>query len=380
MKISLTRLIAALLPAALMLLVGGSAYAWHASGHVYCDANQDRTLDGSDLPMEGVGVDVESTTGPFSASGFTDASGAFFIALPDTPDSYRETLDPTTLPSDATFVDPSVNEHLFSLTDVDLEDDRNWLIDSATCREGGGTGCRVTGGGNDTAGIDASGGWDGTLAQGKSKGQSNGFNRYTFGGQAGANTGEQPQPMGEWTHHQQSGPDGSFVFHAGTASAPTGTEIDVIVCSDEGYCSPARPAPNKQIDFAGVGTFKNIKDPSAPLGNVVPGETYHWFEVHIEDLGEPGGESPPNGNPKNSPCPNGGSGTDAFADPPVFQDANCGCADFYRIRIYEGVTPVFDPLTGEITNLNKTNVIYEVSGYIDGGNLQIHPPTGFDLK
>jgi len=112
----------------------------------------------------------------------------------------------------------------------------------------------------------------------------------------------------------------------------------------------------------------------------VPGETYHWFEVHIEDLGEPGGESNSNGNAKNSPCPNGGSGTDAFADPPVFQLANCGCADFYRIRIYEGVTPVFDPLTGEITNLNKTNVIYEVSGYIDGGNLQIHPPTGFDLK
>ena len=382
MKIPKTRAKAVFFPVALilMLLCVDSAYAWHASGHVYCDANQDRALDGSDLPIEGVIVDVESTTGPFTASGTTDSAGAFFITLPDTPDSYREALDATSLPSDATFIDPPVNEHLFSTTDVNLEDDRNWLIDSSTCRQGGGAGCRVTGGGNDTAGIDPSGGWDGSLAEGKSKGKANGFNRYTFGGQAGANTGEQPQPKGEWTHHQQSGPDGSFVFHAGTASAPTGTEIDVIVCSDDGYCSPARPAPNKQIDFAGVGTFKNIKNASAPLGNVVPGETYHWFEVHIEDLGEPGGESNSNGNAKNSPCPNGGSGTDAFADPPVFQLANCGCADFYRIRIYEGVTPVFDPLTGEITNLNKTNVIYEVSGYIDGGNLQIHPPTGFDLK
>lgn len=241
-----------------------------------------------------------------------------------------------------------------------------------------GLGCRVTGGGNDTAGINPNGGGDGSVAKGKYRGQKAGQNRYTFGGQAGANTGAQPQPKGEWTHHQQRGPDGSFVFHAGTASAPPGTEIDQIVCSDEGWCNPAREAPSKQIDFAGVGTFKNIKDPSDALMDVVPSETFHWFEVHIEDLGEPGKGKKGDLKPGGPDCPPDGSGTDAFED--IFAVANCGCPDFYRIRIYEGILPEFDPDTGEITNLNMMDVIYEVFGYIDGGNLQIHPPTGFDLK
>ncbi len=378
MKARERKLMFVFLGMALMLASFGSAEAWDASGHLYCDANQSRTIDPLDQPLEGVIVSVDSTTGPFTGSDTTKSDGSFFIALPDTPDSYKEFIDEATLPSDAVFIDPPVNEHLFTSNEIG-PDVQDWLIDSAICRREA-TGCRVTGGGNDTAGINPAGGWDETMAEGKSHGQGNGFNRYTFGGQAGASTGEQPQPMGEWTHHQQSGPDGSFVFHAGTASAPPGTEIDVIVCSDQGYCIPAREAPNKQIDFAGVGTFKNIKNPSAALANVVPGETYHWFEVHIEDLGEPGNESNSNNNPKNQTCPAGGSGTDAFADPPVFNPANCDCADFYRIRIFAGVLPIFNPITGEITNLDKSNVIYEVSGYIDGGNLQIHPPTGFDLK
>jgi hypothetical protein len=372
------------MPIALLLLTVGTADARSARGHVYCDANQNRTVDPLlDIAMGNVVVDLTNLINTFIGSDTTMSDGSFYFSLPAINDSYRETLDETTLPADAEFIIPPTNEHLFTTTDTVTSNYQDWLIDSTTCTgETGGEGCRVTGGGNDTAGIDPDGGWDETLAEGNSPGQGNGFNRYTFGGQAGANTGEQPQPKGEWTHHQQSGPDGSFVFHAGTASAPTGTEIDRIVCSDEGYCSPARPAPDKQIDFAGVGTFKNIKNPSAPLANIVEGETYHWFEVHIEDLGEPGAEPKPTGkgNPKNSLCPNGGSGTDAFANPPVFAAANCGCADYYRIRIYAGVIPVFDPTTGEITNLNTSTVIYEAEGYLNGGNLQIHPPTGFDLQ
>jgi hypothetical protein len=46
---------------------------------------------------------------------------------------------------------------------------------------------------------------------------------------------------------------------------------------------------------------------------------------------------------------------------------DCECPDFYRITIYAGPT-------------SDTAVIYEASGWIKGGNLQIHPPTGFDLK
>jgi hypothetical protein len=231
--------------------------------------------------------------------------------------------------------------------------------------------CRVTGGGHSTSGLDSDGeSWDGTLAEVKTTGSPAWYNTYQFGGQAGANTAMQPEPKGEWTHHQQRGPDGSFMFHAGTASAPVGTEITMIECSDPGNCLPARPAPAKQIDFNGVGTFKNIRDAAPSLADVVPGETFHYFEVHIEDLGEPGnnGKQPV---PDQILCPPEGSPGEV---------ANCGCPDFYRITIYAGVYPEFDPVTGKITNLNKTDVIYDVYGYLTGGNLQIHPPTGFDMQ
>lgn len=209
--------------------------------------------------------------------------------------------------------------------------------------------CRVTGGGADEFGR-----WSGKYAKGKYENQ-DGVNRYTFGGQVGAPTVFQPQPYGEWTHHQKNGPDGGFTFHAGTSSAPKGTEIDVVQCSDPGWCVQARLAPAKQIDFEGIGTFKNIKLPSPPLSNVVPHETFHWFQVHIEDLGEPGKKDedlPP------QECPPEGSSGDL---------ADCDCPDFYHIVIYQGFYP-----QNELPNMN--DVIYEVYGYVNGGNLQIHPP------
>lgn len=216
--------------------------------------------------------------------------------------------------------------------------------ESANCGEG--IACRVTGGGVDTSDT-----WDGSYGEGKYQ-RSNGEDRYTFGGQAGAPTAAQPQPYGEWTHHQQRGPSGNWVFHAGTASAPPGTEIDVILCSDPDFCDPARPAPAKQIDFEGVGTFKNLKNAPAAFDNVIPGETFHWFSVHIEDLGEPGKAGKV--DPPAATCPPGGS-PGAMAD--------CDCPDFYHITIHETADPA-------------SPVMYDVMGYITGGNLQIHPPIG----
>ncbi|MDO3379779.1 hypothetical protein [Geoalkalibacter halelectricus] len=230
--------------------------------------------------------------------------------------------------------------------------------------------CRVTGGGHSTSGEAPDGEWDETFAEVKATGNPNWYNTYQFGGQAGANTAMQPQPKGQWTHHQQRGPDGSFIFHAGTASAPPGTEITMIECSDPGNCLPARPAEFKQIDFNGVGTFRNIRNAPPSLAHVVPGETYHYFEVHIEDLGEPGrsGKQP---DADDILCPPEGSPGEI---------ANCECPDFYRITIYQGVIPEFDPATGKVTNLNTEDVVYDVYGYLTGGNLQIHPPTGFDMQ
>ncbi len=223
--------------------------------------------------------------------------------------------------------------------------------------------CRVTGGGNDSY-IDDPNSDSLTPRQLRRL-----ANHYRFGGQAGAPTASQPQPYGQWTHHQQRGPDGSFVFHAGTASAPEGTEIDWIACSDPGWCSPARHAPAKQIDFAGVGTFRNIRRPGPSLANVVARQTYHWFEVHIEDLGEPGkGKAKAKAKGKAKGLHSRPAANDALCPPQgsAGQNANCDCPDFYSITIYEAFNPDTDAV-------NNTDVIYQVHGYINGGNLQIHP-------
>jgi hypothetical protein len=210
--------------------------------------------------------------------------------------------------------------------------------------------CRVTGGGNDCFdGImrdDCSG------AAGQQKKRA-GTDIYTFGGQAGAPTVAIPEPSGEWTHVQHDGPDGKWTFHAGTHSAPPETRLTLIACSDPGFCHPARPAPAKQIDFEGTGSFRNIIDnPNGSLAGAIPGAggTFHFFQVHIEDLGEPGssGKQPRPGRD----CPLIGSA--GFV-------ADCDCPDFYHLRIHATANPA-------------SVVVYEVWGYVTGGNLQIHPP------
>jgi len=271
-------------------------------------------------------------------------------------------------------------------------------------------GCRFTGGG-----VDTDGNWNHVLENGQTirNGAGNlpaGIDRYQFGGQVGARTGQDPLPSGEWEHHQQTGPSGSFSFHGGTSSAPPETQILDVRCSDPGFCFPARPAPCKQLDFDGIGTFQNLGQGASqakfvirkanalaePSGNKRTPFTLHRFEVNIDDLGEPGRLN--SGQPGSAECPGRGFGeksagpyvSDPVGNPlysimlPFSELANCVCPDFYRIVIYKGVlsTEVTYLPDGRIdpASLNSTDVIYEAFGYIDGGNLQIHPPTGYDLK
>jgi hypothetical protein len=245
--------------------------------------------------------------------------------------------------------------------------------------------------------VDTDGNWDHTLEDGQmirngAGSVPEGIDRAQFGGQAGASTAQQPQPKGEWTHHQQRGPSGSFTFHGGTASAPMGSEIDDIRCSDPGGCSPSGnpPSPAKQIDFDGIGTFRKIgKGNRAPIfeipnanatsegrGNQTFNGTFHWFEVNIDDLGERGGLN--SGAPNSDICPDTG-----FGEKGAEALANCDCPDFYRITIYNGVNAedVVWAVGGiDTTLLRQQAVIYEFYGFIDGGNLQIHQPTGYDLQ
>lgn len=259
--------------------------------------------------------------------------------------------------------------------------------------------CRMTGGGCDT-----SGNWDHTLANGQmvhntAHNLPPTIDRYTFGGQAGAPTAAQPQPSGHWEHHQQLGPSGSFDFGGGDGNV-TGTRMVEIRCSDPGACVQASAnAPNKELDFDAIGTFQHLgTGQSAPAflisnPNVVvdskKGVTYHWFQVNVDDLGEPGGNNTGTMDP--TQCPARGFGENSagpYTNPttgvttilPFAPVGNCNCPDFYRIKIYNGVSADNVKLLpdGRIdpNSLDKTTVIYEVFGYIDGGNLQLHPPTG----
>lgn len=206
--------------------------------------------------------------------------------------------------------------------------------------------CRVTGGGVDVNGEIVLG----SLAKAQ---DTDDRDRYQFGGQVGAPTASPPQPFGEWTHHQQKGPSGSFILHMGTHSAPPITEIAFVQCSDPGFCNPARPAPFKQIDFEGIGTFKNVKGSlkSIVVPDNKPNFTAHWVKVHIEDIGEagPGGKQP-----KSDACTH-------IPGTAIDESQDCSnCPDVYQIEIHASADPA-------------SPVIYSVGAFIDAGNLQIHP-------
>lgn len=231
--------------------------------------------------------------------------------------------------------------------------------------------CRMTGGGVTYTGdiiYDVNGSPIPTAsgATVTGKGKSAALDRYTFGGQIGAPSGSQPQPYGEWTHHQQSGPSGDFVFHAGTHSAPPETKVLAVSCYDPGFCQPARPAPFKQLNWEGIGQFKNAKNlPTSMKNVVVPGVSLHYVRVHYEDLGEPGG---PNGaQTKNANCPPRTIGS-VVGDPktnPTAAQICANCPDVYQISIYaKNTNPAADP---------SNKPIYQVGGYIDHGNIQLHP-------
>jgi hypothetical protein len=326
---------------------------------VWLDDNCDGIQDAEENGIAGVTVYLLpcGTMTPI-ASTTTNATGYYFFTNL-LPGEYRvmfvKPADLEFSPQDAGANDAADSDALptsgitVCTTLAPNEIDHSW--DAGLCEIEENLPCRMTGGGNSEA--------EETIPDRIENGPN--LNVFSCGGQAGAPTALQPQPRGEWTHTQKRGPAGSFTFHAGTASAPPETEIDWIACTDPGWCVQARQAPAKQLDFAGVGTFHNMKNVPPSISNfAVVGETFHWFEVNIDDLGEPGrsGHQEP---PAEfcDPLGYGRNGGEELAD--------CDCPDFYRIRIYAGPT-------------DESIVIYEAYCYMQGGNFQIHPLTGRDLK
>ena len=187
---------------------------------------------------------------------------------------------------------------------------------------------------------------------------------HTWGGQAGASGID-----GNWTHHYKESNKVSFLFHSNT--------VFCIECSDPGYCDPARPAPYHQIHFAGIGQFNNKKgfDENFPVGED------RCFEVHLEDISEPGpgGKWPSSDSPCEH-CP----GTSIVHYDPVTGQNDCeDCTDYYEIKIYKdaGYDEVECKCTGDVLWVNGS-VVDPNCGTEDpkhtgfftrAGNVQIHP-------
>jgi len=100
---------------ALVLIGFNSASAWHAEGCMYCDDNQNGSIDiGVDRTLPGVIVDISNDDMSFSDYRTTRSDGCFSMTLPDIPDSYTATLDEATLPADPTFLLPNTeNLHFY---------------------------------------------------------------------------------------------------------------------------------------------------------------------------------------------------------------------------------------------------------------------------
>lgn len=213
-------------------------------------------------------------------------------------------------------------------------------------------------------------------------------NCYTFGGQVGAPSASSAKggPFGEHTHHQKTGPAGMFVFRAGTNSAPKSTRIDAVVCKDEGACRQAvANGQFKQIDFEGTGSFRVLDDVAKAylIGNGAPvdigpdnvSERKYYFRVDMDDLGEPGNQWASGKKnivadllgrcqaffnaDQNNPLSTADPLFLSFFGGYTAQQACSSCPDVYQIRIHAGEDA-------------SSPVMYEVRGFLTGGNIQIH--------
>lgn len=347
-----------ILPAICILLLtfasAGHATHW-IDGLIYCDTNENQQFDyWDDQPMQGVVVNVYSPTTFFTTSnaefGGTDIYGGYHIQIPPDPDTYLITLDPATLPPDYLFIIPPTGTFTCVSNDpVQVICTNDWLIDSSICHPTEEPGaCRVTAGGNkdgeycplDSRGLPLNGS---CVSSGPD----------TWGGQAGA----PPRIDGNWTHHHKPSNKDNFVFHS--------NNLFSIQCSDPGdFCEPARFAPNRQIDFMGLGRFnsKNGTFSSFPSGDVC-------FAVHLEDTGEPGPGSRKNDVTGTcTHCP----GT------PIVNEFDCpNCTDYYMIQIYGNAdcsgTPIYINGPGVPENCTDPTDPHLDGYFTDKGNVQMHP-------
>lgn len=191
---------------------------------------------------------------------------------------------------------------------------------------------------------------------------------HTWGGQAGA----PPRIDGNWTHHYKASKKDNFGFHS--------NDLFCIECSDPGpHCDPARFAPNRQIDFSGIGRFTHKKGgyaalPDGPL----------CFQVHLEDIGEPGrGGKWPISVAEGLDCEHCPGTPIVNGDPDdLFSQSDCrDCTDYYEIKIYGSAEHDDCGCTGEVIWMNGSpdtgrcgSGDPQLEGFFTrAGNVQMHP-------
>lgn len=244
------------------------AMAWNAKGYVRCDVNQNGQIDDDDTPLAGVKVLVDGLDVTYFHSAISEADGYFSIPILDTPALYRETLDPSTLPADATIVVPGGGEYTID-TSAGESAWRSWLIDSEICHGGDEPvgQCWMTGGGvkfDPTTKLN--------LAE---KGPNHSMGGNVF---PGCN-GDSGAQGGHWNHvaHQLK-----LHFKANPIVDVECGNVDGIPPGSE---SPVTPF--NYIRYWGTGTLKGIKGNKVDHGTV-------YFTAYVEDRNEPGNENAAN--------------------------------------------------------------------------------------
>ncbi|HEX4824481.1 MAG TPA: SdrD B-like domain-containing protein [Candidatus Polarisedimenticolaceae bacterium] len=239
------------------LLAASPALAHHLNGYVRCDSNGNGSLDGDDLPIVGAIVNVTNTAGTFTASGTTDSNGFYDIALrSDAADYYVATLDPASLPADATVVIPSGG--IFSFDSFSTSETReDWLVSSATCQAGN---CWLTGGGTV---------WDKLLNQFVATKDP----KLSFGGNVHPGCSPTSGAGGDWN-----------VVDRGRRLHFHGTDIPTVSCGNVPGIPPGSNSPKtpfNYIEFQGTGWLHGIQ------GNKTSYDLVYFF-ARAEDRNEPG--------------------------------------------------------------------------------------------
>jgi hypothetical protein len=286
--------------------------AWQLRGYVHCDGNKNGVLDGQDVALTGVTVNVRNLAGTFQSSSTSGPDGYYGASLTDFADCYTATIDPASIPAGATVIVPAGGVLSFCTDPVNFIVHADWLVQSDTCQPGN---CWMTGGGTkfDTvANI--------YVAEKGTK--------TTFGGNVHPGCSATAGAGGDWNNVDRQN---KLHFH--------GTNIPTVNCGNVPGIPPGSTSPQTPfnfIEYRGTGWVKGIQGNKADYPLV-------YFYARVEDRNEPGSNGARDGS----------------------------LVDRYFLRVY---TNPANPIGSTIIlvdedGLNSTD---NDPGLINTGNLQIH--------